>query len=379
MMYSAHGTEVLQFDGDNQNEKTYSADLNNDGLIDFLSFSFIKKSVLPFIQQSDGSFIKGKLTYIYQHEGLEIENIYPGQFDKDGKLDLSIVFSSQFVAFYKGIGIGEFIFHSEYEIPFGNDLISTSADLDSDGSLDIIVAPNFFAANRLSFFIFSNDNENNNEFPFTTKFQLLHFKNVLKSFTEKGKLKTLDQIAIGNFNNDHLKDILLLDKTYNRVLTLTSDSHEKYQPSAILNVPFKIYSLSVVELNDDKIDDIVISPLDTKDAKYSHLYLSNKEQFQLFQKVLTGPKITNVTRGRFIFGQDYQLAFSSELTDQVYLYQQLLSNQLSYGPIISFPIPSTPGKLNTKDMNADGYNDILVTGRNYLKSNIKLFQNITID
>ena len=43
--FSAHGTDVLEFAGDYKNEKTYSTDLNGDGLVDFLSFSFTKKSV----------------------------------------------------------------------------------------------------------------------------------------------------------------------------------------------------------------------------------------------------------------------------------------------------------------------------------------------
>ena len=372
-------TENLVFMDDIQNEKTYSIDINKDGLEDFISFSFLNKSVLPFIQQLDGHFVKGQLSYLYQHPNVAIENIYPGQFDNDGILDLIIVYSSQFVSFYKGFDKGKFTFHSEYEIPFGNFLRSTSGDLDSDGKLEIIVAPDSFASNRLSFFIFSNIKDNYNQFPFSTKYQLLHFNNVLKKSSDSSKLDSLDQITIGNFNNDHLKDIALLDKTFNRVLTLTTNIREKYIPSDILTIPYQVHSMFIIDIDNDGIDDLITTPEENRESKYSHIYLTNDNKFNLFQKLLTGSKVTDIKVGHFLNNWEKHFVFSSQTMNQISLYSLATNHKLSSKPVLGLHVPSVPGKLNCSDMNNDGLDDIIVTGPNDERANITLFKNISLN
>ncbi len=386
---NAHGTELFIFKNTKQVEKTFAIDFNNDGLKDLISFSLFKKKISLYAQNTDGTFSQGSFTYLYQHPLLGVENIYFGLFDEDDELDLIVVYESQFVSFYKGMRPGEFVFHSEYEIPFGNKLKSTSGDLNGDGKLEVIVSPKNFESNRLSFFVFSNKVVSFNEFPFNVKFQLLYFEPLLnkankanKASKETGLVQnftSFKKIVIGNIDGNLLKDVVLLDAENNRIITILIDRKGKYVPHQMMNLSFKPYSIGLIKIDHDYRDDLIVTPTSFNQKRKTKIYLTRDQKFQLNQDLEIGVNIEGFILGKFSSRKKKYIIFSSQVKNMIYIYEVQRGTSLLKGPVGKIALPFFPNHILSLDMDGDGLDDIIVSGKSTLNSNLHIYKKISID
>lgn len=365
-----------------QNDQSHTFDINADGRPDLLSISSFNKTVMPYFQNEEGEFEKGELTELFEHPYSSIEAIYPGKFNKDEYLDLVVVYDSHFIAFYQGNHLGEFYFHSEYEIPFGKFLVSASGDLDSDGQLEIIVSPFQVDSNRFSLFIFSNNENNFNQFPFSVKYQLVHLSSLLtkvRSVFSEPDIEKIDGIHIGEFNHDHLKDIILLDREQKRVITLLSNNLEKYQPSEILRFPFHPYEISLLKLNNDQEDDLLVTPAPGSHYHYTHTYLRSNDKFIFSQMLPLGEKIFDVKKGNFFKKDEQVYVASSKINSELIFYRPKTNGRIDPKEIKKISVLEYPGKLNCSDLNNDGIMDLIVTGSSLDNSSLSIFKNISLE
>jgi len=120
-------------------------DFNNDGKLDMATANNIVTDgavtgVDVFLGKGDGSFQAGKL---YESDALGLgESIVSGDFNHDGKLDVALGDSDNtaFVLILLGDGTGSFTTGESFDLPAGSASAWTAADVNGDGSLDIIGA-----------------------------------------------------------------------------------------------------------------------------------------------------------------------------------------------------------------------------------------------
>jgi len=176
--------------------KVLSADINNDGALDFVAIESDTNTVSVLLGNGNGTFRSGPDLFA----SFSVQDFDLGDFNHDGKIDISLIECDNNdlcdMRAYLGTGTGTFTPH--YKIQMTGPARSISArDLNGDGNLDLIL----IRTNNVLLF----GGDGTGRFPTFTKFAPpAHCTdpNVCKD--------ALDSVVAADFNNDARLDFAVL-------------------------------------------------------------------------------------------------------------------------------------------------------------------------
>lgn len=255
-----------------------TADMDNDGLTDVIgatnySWDYSPEDAKIFIYYQNNSGILTKETEIdYPKNYPGLRSIATGDLNDDQLPDIVISFSDSIGIFYQ-TSKKKFGKIEKYYTGHTTNRVMCR-DINNDSLVDIITKNSDYQSQIT---IFEQ-----------TKTGLK--KQVITS----PKHYSYEQFELGNFNNDHLADILYFttyDKSAERIYVMLQDSGKGY-PNDSFNLLFAdyedskdiLYDFAVGDLNDDKTDDVIaINP--ATDSLY--FWTSNQSKFGKPTKVKT--------------------------------------------------------------------------------------------
>lgn len=347
-----------------ETEKTVIIDIDQDNRNDIVAISYSRKAVLCFLQEKNGKFKPSLTSYVYKHSE-DIQNIYVANFDEDNYPDILVVHANRYISFLKGTGGGTFTFQESYEIPFNVELCSNVCDVNQDGNQDLFVTTLEFSNNTIPSFTFINTKKG--KFPFEMKYEVISFQEILKKNKDIKELREVEEIHSGHFNNDTYLDLCFLDMWRNRVFILYGNG-KTFTPSKMFKVPFKPYSLSVIQLNNDKLDDLFISTTFPKKSANSYVFLNKDGVFNSSQQVFSGVQILGAQVGNFLSSEKKHLALASNYTPRVMFFAIDKNGNVEEEAEIYLETPPLPAMLAKGRLNNDNLDD-LVTPNDSEKSN----------
>jgi len=161
-----------------------------------------------------------------------------GDFNEDGLADLAVVSNEGFLDIYLSDGYGTFRAPIEYGIPAGF-LDLTVADLDGDGSLDLIAEGNFF-----SVLVFYGHGDGTFD-PY-------------KGYATFGRTHGPAPVAVGDLNGDGKLDMTVARENF--VCVLLNNGPRSFQPcSEYGTFDYSIYGVAIGDFNGDHKLDLALS------------------------------------------------------------------------------------------------------------------------
>jgi hypothetical protein len=186
-------------------------DFNRDGKLDVVATAEFgsESSAQIMLGNGDGTF-----TYFASYRVSQPEAVTVADLNKDGNLDLVVVNDeSTYISVMLGNGDGSF--QPPVDYPASSAIWSAVADVNGDGNPDIVVADFTFPAG-VSVLLGKGDGT---------------FENA--TYYPGGGENRF--VAVGDFNNDHLPDIIVPSWEYNNIVVLLNTGVIKFSPTTPLS------------------------------------------------------------------------------------------------------------------------------------------------
>jgi hypothetical protein len=265
-------------------------------------------------------------------------SIVLGDFNHDGKLDMAAPsFSTEQVAVFLGNGNGTFQPPVYYSVGFEPSSVAI-ADFNHDGNLDLAVANAGAASNSVSILLGNGDGT---------------FRAAPNAMLDASPTF----VAVGDFNGDHIPDLIAVDYPYISVLLGNGDG--TFQP------PIDTYFaptpvIGIGDFNrDGKLD--VAAALQSGGTSTVTILLGNGDgTFQV------GASYSIYDAPNWVAVGDFRSVGILDLAIGYYLgggVSVLLGNgDGTFQPKVEYPTPGTSSYLATGDLNGDGNLDIVAAG-----------------
>ena len=382
-----------------------SGDINGDGFEDFIIGGAKDQKTAMFFQTPDGSFKKIDKVFPESHKYYEDMDMILEDFDNDGDLDLYIVSGgNEFEPndpilkdrLYVNDGFGNFIYNDK-SIPdnFSSGMRVSSADFDKDGDLDLFVGgrvvPGSYPLPAESYLLLNNSSKNS-----------ISFTNADSSVFPFKDIGLVTSSVWADYNNDSWIDLIVVGEW--TPIKFYKNSEGKFSEDNSLidedSTRGWWYDITAEDFDKDGDLDFVVGNLGnnykyqtseegTFDVYYSDFdknnsgdivlsYFNDGEQYPLRGRQCSSDQIPAI-KTKF---KDYD-AFSIATLEDVYT-EPALENSLHYFTKTfssiylenmgnSFEMKNLPvlaqlsavNKILKKDINNDGYTDIIISGNMY--------------
>ena len=382
-----------------------SGDINGDGFEDFVIGGAKDQKTAMFFQTPDGSFKKIDKVFPESHKYYEDMDMILEDFDNDGDLDLYIVSGgNEFEPndpilkdrLYVNDGFGNFIYNDK-SIPdnFSSGMRVSSADFDKDGDLDLFVGgrvvPGSYPLPAESYLLLNNSSKNS-----------ISFTNADSSVFPFKDIGLVTSSVWADYNNDSWIDLIVVGEW--TPIKFYKNSEGKFSEDNSLidedSTRGWWYDITAEDFDKDGDLDFVVGNLGnnykyqtseegTFDVYYSDFdknnsgdivlsYFNDGEQYPLRGRQCSSDQIPAI-KTKF---KDYD-AFSIATLEDVYT-EPALENSLHYFTKTfssiylentgnSFEMRNLPvlaqlsavNKILKKDINNDGYTDIIISGNMY--------------
>ena len=382
-----------------------SGDINGDGFEDFVIGGAKDQKTAMFFQTPDGSFKKIDKVFPESHKYYEDMDMILEDFDNDGDLDLYIVSGgNEFEPndpilkdrLYVNDGFGNFIYNDK-SIPdnFSSGMRVSSADFDKDGDLDLFVGgrvvPGSYPLPAESYLLLNNSSKNSISFT-NADSSVFPFKDIglvtSSVWADYNNDSWIDLIVVGewtpikfykNSEGKFSEDNSLIDEDSTRGwwYDITAEDFDKDG-----DLDFVVGNLGnnyKYQTSDEGTFDVYYSDFDKNNSGDIVLsYFNDGEQYPLRGRQCSSDQIPAI-KTKF---KDYD-AFSIATLEDVYT-EPALENSLHYFTKTfssiylentgnSFEMRNLPvlaqlsavNKILKKDINNDGYTDIIISGNMY--------------
>jgi hypothetical protein len=328
------------------------ADLNDDGHPDVI----LSDGEL-LLGNGDGTFKFGKPLPLPNNGNYDVSSLVAADFNHDKKIDLAVVTLTDQVGVFLGNGNGTLQPPTWYSGVYRGAVITT-ADLDGDGNLDLILgaqsgggflpAPSDMGGTGgLGVLMGAGDGTFKGALAYPTGSPLSNFA-----------------YAIADINGDGKPDIL----TASSLLVGDGTGHFTVklgnQFPGLTNVGSVI---RVADLNNDKINDAVVTTLDTQgNPSSAHVFLGQKTGKFGTGKALSVPNVLDVAIADFNGDSIPDLALLSyTMGSGIELRVLLGTGNGTFGAPLTVPLPagtsqSTGGRIFIADFNNDKKMDLLL-------------------
>ncbi len=382
-----------------------SGDINGDGFEDFVIGGAKDQKTAMFFQTPDGSFKKIDKVFPESHKYYEDMDMILEDFDNDGDLDLYIVSGgNEFEPndpilkdrLYVNDGFGNFIYNDK-SIPdnFSSGMRVSSADFDKDGDLDLFVGgrvvPGSYPLPAESYLLLNNSSKNSISFT-NADLSVFPFKDIglvtSSVWADYNNDSWIDLIVVGewtpikfykNSEGKFSEDNSLIDEDSTRGwwYDITAEDFDKDG-----DLDFVVGNLGnnyKYQTSEEGTFDVYYSDFDKNNSGDIVLsYFNDGEQYPLRGRQCSSDQIPAI-KTKF---KDYD-AFSIATLEDVYT-EPALENSLHYFTKTfssiylentgnSFKMKNLPvlaqlsavNKILKKDINNDGYTDIIISGNMY--------------
>jgi FG-GAP-like repeat len=225
-----------------------TGDLNNDTFVDLITGSNETHELKTFLNDGLGAFNLAQTIPIVGTALNGVREAITGDFDRDGRLDLAVllVFDSTVLTFH-GLGNGQFDAMQKLELneTSGNRAVSLkSADLNSDGWLDLIVSRQDVLDTNDKDVVLILPNQGNGQF----------------GLGQAIKIRLPRALDVADFNGDGALDVLIVADTNKVALALGHGDGTFETPKVIfLGSSVELFlALEVADLNNDGRLDLVL-------------------------------------------------------------------------------------------------------------------------
>jgi hypothetical protein len=382
-----------------------SGDINGDGLEDFIVGGAKDQKTAIFIQNTTGSFNKLEKALPESHKYYEDMDMILEDFDNDGDLDLYVVSGgNEFEPntpilkdrLYVNDGLGNFK-HNNNSVPnnFSSGMRVSSADFDKDGDIDLFVGgrvvPGSYPLPADSYLLVNN----------STKDEIL-FTNADVSIFPFKDIGLVTSSVWADYNNDSWVDLIVVGEWTPIIFYKNIEGSFSEDKSLIDENSTRGWWYDIVSEDFDKDGDLdfVVGNLgnnykyqtseeETFDIYYNDFdennrgdivlsYFNDGEQYPLRGRQCSSDQIPAI-KTKF---KDYD-AFSIATLEDIYT-EPALENSLHYFTKTfssiylentgnSFKMSDLPmlaqlsaiNKILKKDINKDGYTDIIISGNMY--------------
>jgi hypothetical protein len=323
-------------------------DFNNDSLLDIAVVNYLDHNIGIFLGNINGSF-EAQTTLPTENDSF-LYSIAVGDFNNDGRLDLTVANWFDNVGIFLGYGNGSFRAQTTFSTGDGSNPQSVAVcDLNNDNRLDLVVAN--YGYNNVGILLGYGNGSFGMQTPFSTE-----------------RLSQAISIALGDFNNDSWLDLAVANYDDDTVGVLLGYGNGSFAPQTTYPTGAHPSRLTVGDLNNDNKPDIVVP---NSDADNVGVFFGYGDGFFTHQMTFTtgdGSQPSAVAIGDFNNDNLSDIVVANSQYSNVTIFVRDSSQPFLSMTTYSTGDDSLPQSMAIADFNNDDYLDIIVA--NYGKNNI---------
>ncbi|HSW11962.1 MAG TPA: VCBS repeat-containing protein [Solimonas sp.] len=311
-------------------EAMVATDLDNDGDADIVMADWWGTGIRAMLNNGSGGFGPAIVTTL----GTSTGSVGAGDFDGDGKADIAVATGMQLIIL-RGLGNGQFTEVERQTLTVSGQVQAYVFDTNNDAKLDI-VAP---TPGGVRTFLGQGDG---------------HFV----SGPLSPVYTIISSTARGNFNNDGVTDIAVIDDVAQRAIIMRGNGDGSFTEMATAFLGFISEDITAGDLNGDGIDDLASA--DSFSFTMSVVLSNGLGGFQPTKRYfgIAGP--VGIRMADFDRDGDRDIVVSAVVSSQLMVYSNNGSG--SFGSPLNLSVTNQPQTPVVADYNRDGKQDIAVAG-----------------